>query len=80
MSLDDINVWVIDSSALIEMKLIVPISQQWAAFSRLEQMVSDGRIALPHHVINEVGHMTHPDMPGALGHGHAGPLAAPAAS
>ena len=47
------------------MKLIVPVNQQWAAFRHLEQMVSDGSIALPRHVINEVGHMTHPDMPGA---------------
>ena len=69
MNLDDVSIWVIDSSALIEAKSIVSISNQWNAFRYLERMVADGKIALPRHVISEVSEITHPDMPGAWASG-----------
>lgn len=65
MDLDEVEVWVLDSSALIEMKQIVSVSNQWDAFKQLEQMVIDGQIAMPRQVIKEVKEVTHPDMPGA---------------
>lgn len=46
MNLDDVGVWIIDSSALIKAKTIVSVRRQWDAFKHLEQMVIDGRIAL----------------------------------
>ena len=60
---------MIDSSALIEAKSIVSISNQWNAFRYLEEMVAAGKIALSRHVINEVSEITHPDMPGAWASG-----------
>jgi rRNA maturation endonuclease Nob1 len=58
-------VWVLDTSALIEAKLALPVSDQWAAFKRLEELVVEGRIAMPRHVIKEVSEIAHPDLPGA---------------
>ena len=65
MNYDDISIWVIDSSALIDAKRIISVSNQWNAFKKLEQMAIDGNIALPRQVINEVSRITHPDLPGA---------------
>lgn len=65
MNLTDIQVWVVDSSALIEAKSIISIRNQWSAFKHLEQMVLEGRIAMPRQMIKEVTEVTHPDMPGA---------------
>lgn len=47
MNLDDIDVWIVDSSALIATKTIVSVANQWDAFKHLEQMVRDGQIAMP---------------------------------
>ena len=65
MNLDDVEVWILDSSALIGAKTVVSVSKQWEAFKHLEQMVGAGRIALPRQVINEVSKIAHPDLPGA---------------
>ena len=72
MNLDEVGVWIVDSSALIEAKTIVSVSKQWEAFKHLEQMVVDGRIALPRQVINEVSEIAHPDLPGAWAAGVRG--------
>ena len=80
MNLDDVEVWilnndevwVIDSSALIKAKTIVSVSNQWDAFKHLEQMVVNGRIALPRQVINEMADIAHPDLPGAWAPGVRG--------
>ncbi len=77
MNLDDVGVWIIDASALIKAKTIVSVSNQWHAFKQLEQMVVDGRIALPRQVINEVSEITHPDLPGAWAPGVRGRLRYP---
>ncbi len=65
MNPDEVDVWIIDSSALIKAKAIVAVNNQWAAFKRLEQMVILGRIALPRQVINELSEIAHLDLPGA---------------
>ena len=77
MNLDDIGVWIIDSSALIKAKTIVSVSKQWDAFKHLERMVMDGRIALPRQVINEMSEIAYPDVPGAWAPGVRGLLQHP---
>ena len=57
--------WVLDSSSLIRTKEIVTVSNQWAAFKHLEEMVKAGQIAMPRQVINEMSEIAHPDLPGA---------------
>ena len=74
MNPDDVGVWIVDSSALIKAKTIVSVSNQWDAFKQLEQMVIDGRIALPRQVINEMSDIAHPDLPGAWAPGVRGSL------
>lgn len=69
MNLTDVQVWVIDSSALIRAKYVISISNQWGAFKRLEQMVLKGRIAMPRQMIKEITEVTHLDMPGAWAKG-----------
>ena len=54
MNPDDIDIWIVDSSALIATKSIVSVTNQWDAFKHLEQMVQNGQIAMPRQVINEV--------------------------
>ncbi len=51
MNLDEVDVWIIDSSALIKAKTIVAVNNQWSSFKHLEEMVVEGRIALPRQVI-----------------------------
>ena len=77
MNLDDIDVWIVDSSALIATKTIVSVTNQWDAFKKLEQMVRDGQIAMPRQVINEVSAIAHPDLPGAWAPGVRGNLQHP---
>lgn len=56
------NVWVLDASALIRMKNVVPGGKQWDTFKKLETMVEDGHVAFPRQVLKEG---SHPDVPGA---------------
>ena len=77
MNYDDVSIWVIDSSALIDAKKIISVSNQWKAFKKLEQMAMNGNIALPRQVINEVSRITHPDLPGAWAVGIRGLLRYP---
>ncbi len=62
-------VWVLDTSALVEFKKLIPIKQQWDAFKQLEKMVSDGQIMMPRKVIQEAEEIIHPDVPGAWASG-----------
>lgn len=54
-----------DTSALINFKTLISVSDQWAAFKLLEQLVEEGRIAMPRQVVNEASEIAHPDLPGA---------------
>jgi hypothetical protein len=62
---DDEPVWVLDTSALIEFKVLVAIADQWQAFAQLSNLVDLARIAVPRQVIIEVAEVAHPDVPGA---------------
>lgn len=59
------NVWVLDASALIRMKRVVPGGRQWDTFKKLEMMVEDGHVAFPRQVVKELKEGRHPDVPGA---------------
>ena len=58
-------VWILDTSALIEFKQLLPVAEQWNAFVRLERLVENGRIAMPRQVLAEATKVSHPDVPGA---------------
>lgn len=59
------NCWILDSSAIIQIKHLIPTSAQWDIFKRLEELVISRIIAMPQQVITEVKTDSHPDMPGA---------------
>lgn len=65
MKPESIDVWILDSSALVRTKVLITVSNQWDAFKLLEQMVRDGAIAMPRLVIKELSEIAHPDLPGA---------------
>ena len=58
-------VWILDTSALIEFKRLLPVPEQWNAFVRLGHLVENGRIAMPSQVLTEATRVSHPDVPGA---------------
>ena len=58
-------VWILDTSALIEFKRLLPMPEQWNAFVRLGSLVENGRIAMPRQVLAEATRVSHPDVPGA---------------
>jgi hypothetical protein len=60
-----VRIWILDTSALIDFKKIIGVSDQWHAFKTLEALVSDGSVAMPRQVIKEVSGIAHPDLPGA---------------
>lgn len=68
MTSDKSTVWILDSSALIEMKTVA-VRDQWHVFRRMEDMVCDGEVALPRQVINELREVAHPDVPGVWASG-----------
>jgi Domain of unknown function (DUF4411) len=47
----------------------IPVASQWDFFLRLAELVADGTLAIPIHVIREVADVQHPDMPGAWAKG-----------
>ena len=57
--------WILDTSALIDFKHLLPVSDQWNAFVRLESLVENGWIAMPSQVLTEATNLIHPDLPGA---------------
>ena len=62
---DDGKIWVIDSSALIDIKVSVGVEEQWDTGSRLLALVKKGRIVFPRQVRHEVAFGEHPDLPSA---------------
>jgi hypothetical protein len=57
-------VWLLDSSALTNIKIIVPGAEQWRLFRRLEVLVENGNLAFPKQIKVEVTEIAHPDAPG----------------
>lgn len=62
---DEGPIWIVDTSALVNFKTLIGVSDQWDAFKLLEQLVEQGRIAMPRQVVNEASEIAHPDLPGA---------------
>ena len=60
----DTGIWVLDSSALIEVKTVVAGARQWALFRHMESLVEAGRMAVPRQVRTEMQVLAHPDAPG----------------
>ncbi len=63
------GVWVIDASAIINIKKVVPGNRQWKFFRHLEKMVECGSLVFPKQVKDEVTGMAHPDAPGVWADG-----------
>lgn len=63
------QVWLLDASALIRIKHVVPGNQQWALFKKLEQLVESAELAFPRQIKVEVTEMAHPDAPGVWADG-----------
>lgn len=65
----DEDLWIPDTSAIIQLKYVVPSAEQWGALRRLEALVESGEMALERHAVNEVADQAHPDAPGVWIHG-----------
>lgn len=59
------RVWILDTSALVEGKAALSVTDQWQTFKLLEDMVRAGTVAMPRLVIREISEIAHPDLPGA---------------
>jgi rRNA maturation endonuclease Nob1 len=59
-----LTVCVVDSSAIIQLKVLVNVDQQWDVFDRMIQLTREGRIAFPRQVYREIAREKHTDMPG----------------
>lgn len=63
------RVWLLDSSAMTEIKTKVRGAAQWKLFRRLEDLVETGNIAFPKQIKVEVTDIAHPDAPGVWADG-----------
>ncbi|MFS0700033.1 DUF4411 family protein [Cellulomonas sp. 179-A 4D5 NHS] len=68
---------MIDSSAIIEAKKLVPLARQWEFFEGLTTLLRAGVIAFPAQVRSELVAVKYPDAPGAWIAGHRGDLRHP---
>lgn len=57
-------VWVLDTSALINFKKLIPEPSQWQAFKELEGLVEAARLTFVRQVRTETSGSDHPDVPG----------------
>jgi rRNA maturation endonuclease Nob1 len=58
------QVWIVDSSALIELKDSLPAREQWAFFKCLETLVEAGKIRFPIQVVRELSRYARTDVAG----------------
>jgi hypothetical protein len=65
LRLGEPDVWIIDASALIELKRAIGVADQWDLLMRMRDMVVGGELAAPRQVFREVSDVMHPDAPGA---------------
>ncbi len=63
------TVRVLDTSSLVNIKVLVRVDRQWDLFQHLQAMVDGGEVAMPRQVIREVGELAHPDTPGVWARG-----------
>ncbi len=60
----DKHVFVLDASAIIQIKRDVSVTHQWSLFRHLEDMFHSGEIGFPPQVSAELRRAPHPDAPG----------------
>jgi len=63
------NPYVLDASAIIQIKADVPAPRQWDVLKRIEELVAQGTVCFPREVAREVKKDAHPDAPGVWVHG-----------
>ena len=68
-------VWVIDSSAIIDCKTLVPARDQWALFEELKALVTGGHLFFPRQVTRELSNQRHIDTPEAWALNASGEIA-----
>ncbi|MFH5821734.1 DUF4411 family protein [Georgenia sp. AZ-5] len=56
---------VVDTSALIQLKRLVPIARQWPTLNLMSELVDGGHLCYPRQVRREMAAGKHPDAPGA---------------
>ena len=61
---DEMQVLVLDASAIIQIKRDVQVTHQWSLFRLLENKFHNGEIAFPPQVSAELRRAPHPDAPG----------------
>lgn len=63
------TVWVLDTSAIIDLKTKVPAKKLWEVLKHLEQLIDEGTIVFCREVARETKDVAHPDAPGTWVHG-----------
>lgn len=63
------NPYVLDASAIVQIKIDVRAADQWELLKRLEGLVEAGTVCFPREVAREVKDLSHPDAPGVWVHG-----------
>lgn len=58
-------VWVLDSSAIFDIKREVPAAEQWQLARTMHDLVEGGAIAICHEVVREARGQRHTDLPEA---------------
>jgi hypothetical protein len=66
------EVRVIDTSALIRLKVLLPVAEQWPLLIRMSALVEAGLLAFPRQVSAEMRAARHPDAPGVWAAGNRG--------
>ena len=60
---DDDEIWVIDTSSVLEVRRIFPGSQPGPIYEALSQLVSDGKLVFPAQVYDELKRFKNPSKP-----------------
>lgn len=68
--LDEVR--ILDASALIRLKSILAVAEQWPLLMRMSGLVESGCLAFPRQVANELKKAKHPDAPGVWAACHKG--------
>lgn len=63
------DLYILDASAIIQIKVDVRAADQWELLKRLEGLVEAGTVCFPREVAREVKDLSHPDAPGVWVHG-----------
>lgn len=66
------EVRIIDTSALIRLKKLLPVADQWLLLTRMSVLVEKGLLAFPRQVASEMEAARHPDAPGVWAAGNRG--------